>query len=252
MDVIALRSQEELGVIDERRGDVERRRRLVVPVTVAATSAVAALAPSFSPDGTRLAVLVTIGAAKEAGAAQAGVRQIGEIGEKSDEQRIAVFDVSGAPVSAEAVKPVSPADRYIYEYDWTPDSKSIVFWAGGHIQRINRDGSGRAEIPFRVNDDRVVIDPPRPSGTAAPATVTTRMPRFSTISPDEPFGRCHGELAFIGRDFHKIVLPTEHVFPEHVYFLYYANDEAFTPARPMSRFDGVLTAHPDPDSLSGS
>ena len=30
------------------------------------------------------------------------------------------------------------------------------------------------------------------------------------------------------------------------------NDEAFTPARPMSRFDGVLTAHPDPDSLSGS
>ena len=38
----------------------------------------------------------------------------------------------------------------------------------------------------------------------------------------------HGELPYIGRDLHKIVFPTEHVFPEHVYFLYYANDEKFT------------------------
>ncbi|WP_010164710.1 S9 family peptidase [Sphingomonas sp. PAMC 26617] len=82
--------------------------------------------PRFAPDGKRIAVLVTIGAAKEAGAAQAGVRQIGEIGEKSDEQRLAVFDLGGAPVAADAVKPVSPADRYIYEYDWTPDGTGFV------------------------------------------------------------------------------------------------------------------------------
>lgn len=82
--------------------------------------------PRFSPDGKRIALLVTIGAAKEAGAAQAGVRQVGEIGEKSDEQRLAVFDVAGSPVAADAVKPVSPADRYIYEYDWTPDGTGFV------------------------------------------------------------------------------------------------------------------------------
>lgn len=82
--------------------------------------------PRFAPDGKRIALLVTIGAAKEAGAAQAGVRQIGEIGEKSDEQRLAVFDVGGAAVAAEAIKPVSPADRYIYEYDWTPDGRGFV------------------------------------------------------------------------------------------------------------------------------
>ncbi|BCA59021.1 S9 family peptidase [Sphingomonas sp. HMP6] len=82
--------------------------------------------PRFSPDGKRIALLVTIGAAKEAGAAQAGVRQVGEIGEKSDEQRLAVFAVVGAPVAADAVKPVSPADRYIYEYDWTPDGAGFV------------------------------------------------------------------------------------------------------------------------------
>ncbi len=82
--------------------------------------------PRFSPDGKRIALLVTIGAAKEAGAAQAGVRQVGEIGEKSDEQRLAVFDLAGSPVAADAVKPVSPSDRYIYEYDWTPDGAGFV------------------------------------------------------------------------------------------------------------------------------
>ena len=82
--------------------------------------------PHFSPDGRRIALLVTLGAAKETGATQAGVRQIGEIGEKSDQQRLAVFPVTGAPVAAADVRPVSPADRYIYEYDWTPDGRGFV------------------------------------------------------------------------------------------------------------------------------
>lgn len=95
-------------------------------VRTIATVAGIAETPRFSRDGKRIALLVTIGAAKEAGAAQAGVRQVGEIGEKSDEQRIAVFDVAGAPVAAAAVKPVSPANRYVYEYDWTPDGRGFV------------------------------------------------------------------------------------------------------------------------------
>ena len=93
--------------------------------TVATIPGIAAT-PRFSPDGRRIALLVTLGAAKEAGATQAGVRQIGEIGEASDEQRLAVFDRAGAPVAAAAVKPLSPADRYIYEYDWAPDGRTLV------------------------------------------------------------------------------------------------------------------------------
>ena len=93
--------------------------------TVATIAGIAQTA-RWSPDGKRIALLVTIGAAKESGATQAGVRQVGEIGEHSDEQRLAVFDASGAPVAAAAVKPVSPADRYVYEYDWTPDGRGFV------------------------------------------------------------------------------------------------------------------------------
>jgi UDP-galactopyranose mutase len=69
----------------------------------------------------------------------------------------------------------------------------------------------------------------------------------NTIAPDELFERCYGELKFIGRDFHKLVFPTEHVFPEHVYFLYYANDEAFTRMVEYKKF----SHHKSPTSLVG-
>ncbi|RDE06183.1 S9 family peptidase [Sphingomonas aracearum] len=100
--------------------DDGRRARAVATVSGIAQT------PRFSPDGKRIALLVTIGARKEAGAVQAGVRQVGEIGEQNDEQRLAVFDLSAGPVAAAAVKPVSPAGRYIYEYDWTPDGRGFV------------------------------------------------------------------------------------------------------------------------------
>ena len=94
-----------------------------------ATIAGIAQTPRVSPDGKQIALLVTLGAAKEAGATQAGVRMIGEIGEKNDEQRLAVFNITQsmtASQTATAVTPLSPAGRYIYEYAWTPDSRGFV------------------------------------------------------------------------------------------------------------------------------
>lgn len=69
----------------------------------------------------------------------------------------------------------------------------------------------------------------------------------NTISPDLLFDKCHGELGFIGRDLHKIVFPTEHVFPKDVYFLYYANDESFTRLVEYKKF----TRHSSPTTLVG-
>ncbi len=68
--------------------------------------------------------------------------------------------------------------------DWTPDSKSLVFWAGGKIRKLNVASGASSVIPFSVNDTRAVIDPPRPSVDVAPATFKTTMPRFASVSPD--------------------------------------------------------------------
>lgn len=77
----------------------------------------------WSADGRQLAFLATVGAKKLTGAVEAGARQVGEIGlaQEEDEQRIAVIPAAGGEVRL-----VSPADTFVYEYDWTPDGKGFV------------------------------------------------------------------------------------------------------------------------------
>ncbi|MBS3927997.1 MAG: PD40 domain-containing protein [Sphingomonadales bacterium] len=67
---------------------------------------------------------------------------------------------------------------------WTPDSGSVVFWAGGKIMRVELASGKASVIPFRISDSRGVIDPPRPPVEVAPDTFETRMPRGATVSPD--------------------------------------------------------------------
>jgi dipeptidyl aminopeptidase/acylaminoacyl peptidase len=88
-------------------------------LTVAASFAGLLAKPRFSPDGRRLAVLATAHPKKESGATSPGAARVGDIDEAPDERRIAV-------VEAGAVRMVSPADRFVYEYDWTPDSRGWV------------------------------------------------------------------------------------------------------------------------------
>ena len=77
--------------------------------------------PRWSPDGTRIALLVTLGAHKKTGAVEAGAALVGEIGTSLDEQRIAIVPAAGG-----ALELVSPADTYVYEFDWTPDGKGFA------------------------------------------------------------------------------------------------------------------------------
>ena len=98
---------------------------LVTDGTLAARTVIHGVAarPRFSPDGKMLAVLAVIGAHKEVGATQAAAPQVGEIGETFDEQRIAVMPTSGDSAD---LRGVSPADTFVYEYDWTPDGMGFV------------------------------------------------------------------------------------------------------------------------------
>jgi imidazolonepropionase-like amidohydrolase/Tol biopolymer transport system component len=68
--------------------------------------------------------------------------------------------------------------------DWTPDSKSIVFWAGGKINRISIGSKEVSEIEFHVSDTRTVYAAPRPKVEVAPASFDTHMARNAEVSPD--------------------------------------------------------------------
>jgi len=85
--------------------------------------------PRYSPDGTRLAVLFIEDMPRMAGPLEPMTPLAGVVGEKIFEERIAVIDLETKKLTQ-----ITPPNFYVYEYDWTPDSKS---WAA-----IAAPGSG--------------------------------------------------------------------------------------------------------------
>jgi dipeptidyl aminopeptidase/acylaminoacyl peptidase len=72
--------------------------------------------PSWSPDGKTIAVLFTENATRASGPLVAETHETGEIKDAFFEQRLAVVDVATGKL-----RQISPADTYVYEYDWAPD-----------------------------------------------------------------------------------------------------------------------------------
>jgi dipeptidyl aminopeptidase/acylaminoacyl peptidase len=84
-------------------------------------------APQFSPDNKTISVLFTENATRASGPLVAETPETGEIKDSFFEQRLALFDVASGPsASSQKLRQISPADTYIYEYSWSPDSKNIV------------------------------------------------------------------------------------------------------------------------------
>ncbi len=75
----------------------------------------------WSPDGRSIAFLFVEGSTQETGALTAYKPDSGVVQETIDEQRIAVADVATG-----RVRSVSPANLYVYDYDWSPDSKRFA------------------------------------------------------------------------------------------------------------------------------
>ncbi len=73
-------------------------------------------APGWSPDGKTIALLFTENATRAAGPLVAETPETGEIKDSFFEQRLALVDLGTGKLSQ-----ISPADTYIYEYDWAPD-----------------------------------------------------------------------------------------------------------------------------------
>ncbi|MGA7364610.1 MAG: prolyl oligopeptidase family serine peptidase [Candidatus Sulfotelmatobacter sp.] len=77
--------------------------------------------PRFSPDGSKLAFLFIEGMPRAAGPLQPMTPLAGVIDQKIYEQRIVTIDLS-----TDRLTQITPADVYVYEYDWTPDGQA---WA---------------------------------------------------------------------------------------------------------------------------
>jgi dipeptidyl aminopeptidase/acylaminoacyl peptidase len=80
--------------------------------------------PKWAPDGKTIAVLYAENAPREAGPLAAETPETGVIKDAFFEQRLALVDAASG-----ALRQITPADTYVYEYDWTPDSKSVVLTA---------------------------------------------------------------------------------------------------------------------------
>src|ERR1700676_1522461 len=81
-------------------------------------------APSWSPDGKTIAVLFTENATRASGPLVAETPLTGEIKDSFFEQRLALVDVATGKL-----RQISPADTYVYEYDWSPDGLRFAFTA---------------------------------------------------------------------------------------------------------------------------
>src|SRR5438874_2051027 len=77
--------------------------------------------PAFSPDGKTIAVLFTENATRASGPLVAETPETGEIKDSFFEQRLALVDLATGKLTQ-----ITPADTYIYEYDWSPDGKRFV------------------------------------------------------------------------------------------------------------------------------
>ncbi len=112
--------------------DAAKARQMQLYVTTAAGGAVRKLTsisgqvarPRWSPDGRTIALLVIDGQTQAAGAVEAAARDAGEVAEKLFEQRIMLVDVATG-----GARFVTPADYYVYEFDWSPDGAQLAYVA---------------------------------------------------------------------------------------------------------------------------
>jgi imidazolonepropionase-like amidohydrolase/Tol biopolymer transport system component len=148
--------------------DIERYDIATGETTTAVSGLGGSVRPTPSPDGRKIAFV-----RRDSGQTSLWVKDIA-----SGIERQIYRDLDRDVQETWAVTGVYP------NIDWTPDSKSVVFWAGGKIRRVGADGGQASVIPFAIDDTRAIADAPHPRTPVGEDTVAAKMVRFASVSPD--------------------------------------------------------------------
>lgn len=130
--------------------------------------------PHWSPDGRTIAVLFTENAPRAAGPLEPMTPDSGVVEGHIYEQRLTTVDVGTGKV-----RQLTPADLYVYEFDWSPDGKHFVATAAHGNGDDNWYVAEIYTISAESGQTKSIYKPP----------LQIAMPRWS------PDGR---EIAFIG------------------------------------------------------
>jgi dipeptidyl aminopeptidase/acylaminoacyl peptidase len=130
--------------------------------------------PAWSPDGKSIAFLFIQDAARIAGPTMPMTAETGVIASKVYEQRLAVVDLA-----SDDVKQISPADMYVYEFNWSPDSQRFVLTAAHGAGDSNWYVAQLYTLDLATEQMKSIYQPP----------LQIAVPRWS---PDEK------QIAFIG------------------------------------------------------
>jgi dipeptidyl aminopeptidase/acylaminoacyl peptidase len=123
--------------------------------------------PKWSPDAKKIAVLAIENASRKGGALVAMMPPSGDVETQIEEQRIAIIDVESKTLTF-----ASPADMYVFDYDWSPDSKGLV------AEAVHGSGDDNywfaALYRFDVAPPSSDVAPPPSGASSAAASSSTR------------------------------------------------------------------------------
>ena len=143
---------------------------------------------AFSPDGKQIGFLYVEGATRRVGALDAMKPFSGVIGEEGLEiQRFATADAASGEV-----RQITPANLHIYEFDWAPDSRQVVYVAAPPPGENNWWVAKLYTEPLAQAEPQAIFDP----NASVSATTHGQLGGMQIAVPRwSPDGRT---IAFIG------------------------------------------------------